>query len=307
MAFEVEGCKGLIMRKSLVALAVTLFAASACKNGPESFVTGNLEIHEDFPSQFVESRAVRVWTPSDYDPSQRYDVIYMHDGQNLFDASITWNQQEWGVDEIISSLIASGEIRPCIVVGIDNSALRYAEYYPSAICDDVPAGVQPEGFRSWGDEYLRFVVEEVKPWVDGKYSTWADAGHTFIMGSSCGGLISLYALCRYPEVFCGAACLSTHSSLMNPDTDIDQKPASEAYIEYLKVNLPADPGHLLYMDCGDCQIDKEYAEAQAAINEMIAALGWDGNYMYRFFPGQSHSENDWRSRLDVPVRFLLGK
>mgnify|MGYP003290303521 CR=1 FL=1 len=243
MAFEVEGCKVLIMRKSLVLLALMLMAASACKNSPESFVTGNLEIYEDFPSQFVESRAVRVWTPSDYDPSQKYDVIYMHDGQNLFDASITWNQQEWGVDEVISSLIESGEIRPCIVVGIDNSALRYAEYYPSAICDDVPAGVLPEGFRSWGDEYLRFVVEEVKPWVDGKYSTWTDSGHTFIMGSSCGGLISSYAFCRYPEVFGGAACLSTHSSLMNPDTEIDQKPASEAYIEYLKENLPADADH----------------------------------------------------------------
>lgn len=302
-----EGCKGLIMRKSLVLLALMLMAASACKNSPETFVTGNLEIYEDFPSQFVESRAVRVWTPSDYDPSQKYDVIYMHDGQNLFDASITWNQQEWGVDEVISSLIESGEIMPCIVVGIDNSALRYAEYYPSAICDDVQAGVLPEGFRSWGDEYLRFVVEEVKPWVDGKYSTWADAEHTFIMGSSCGGLISSYALCRYPEVFGGAGCLSTHSSLMNPDTDVDQKPASEAYIEYLKENLPADADHVLYMDRGDCQIDGEYAESQAAINEMIAALDWDGNYMYRFFPGQSHSENDWRSRLDIPVRFLLGK
>lgn len=295
------------MRKSFVLLAVALVAAFACKNSPESFVTGNLEIYEDFPSQFVESRAVRVWTPLDYDPSQKYDVIYMHDGQNLFDASITWNQQEWGVDEVISSLVASGEIRPCIVVGIDNSALRYAEYSPSSICDDVPGGVLPEGFRSWGDEYLRFVVEEVKPWVDGKYSTWTDSGHTFIMGSSCGGLISSYALCRYPEVFGGAACLSTHSSLMNPDTEIDQKPASEAYIEYLKENLPADADHVLYMDCGDCQIDREYAEAQDAINEMIAALDWDGNYMYRFFPGQSHSENDWRSRLDIPVRFLLGK
>lgn len=286
---------------------VALVVASACKGNSESFVIGNLEIYEDFPSRFVESRAIRVWTPSDYDPSQKYDVIYMHDGQNLFDASITWNQQEWGVDEVISSLIASGEIRPCIVVGIDNSSHRYAEYYPSAICDDVPVGVIPDGFRSLGDEYLRFVVEEVKPWVDGKYSTWPDVGHTFVMGSSCGGLISSYALCRYPDVFGGAACLSTHSSLMNPDTDTDQKPASEVYIDYLRTELPADTEHVLYMDRGDCQIDMAYAEPQASINEMIAALDWNGNYMYRYFPGQSHSENDWRSRLDVPVRFLLNR
>ena len=294
------------MRKLLIAIAVTLIAASACRNNAGSFVTGNLDIYLDFKSEFVEGRAVRVWTPSDYDPSKKYDVIYMHDGQNLFDASITWNQQEWGVDEVISSLIESGDIRPCIVVGIDNSELRYAEYYPSAICDDVPAGVLPDAFKSWGDEYLRFVVEEVKPWIDGKYSTWPDAAHTFIMGSSCGGLISSYALCEYPDVFGGAACLSTHSSLMNPDTEVDQKPASETYINYLRENLPADENHLLDMDCGDCQIDMEYFESQALINETIAALNWDGNYMYRFFPGQSHSENDWRSRLDIPVRFLLG-
>jgi enterochelin esterase-like enzyme len=151
-------------------------------------------------------------------------------------------------------------------------------------------------------------VEEVKPWVDSTYSTWGDTAHTFIMGSSCGGLISSYAFCRYPEVFGGAGCLSTHSSLMNPYVATSQKPAAETYLEYLNQNLPADSEHLLYMDRGDCQIDSAYAESQEAINDMITALDWNkDNYMYRFFPGQSHSENDWRSRLDIPVRFLLGK
>ena len=90
--------------------------------------------------------------------------------------------------------------------------------------------------------------------------------------------------------------------------EISQKPASEVYIEYLKQNLPADAAHLLYMDCGDCAIDSAYAESQAAINEFLAGWEWSkANYMYRFFPGQSHSESDWRSRLDIPVKFLLGK
>ena len=132
----------------------------ACCGNPESCVIGNLDIYENFESKHVEARTVRVWTPSDYDPEQKYDVIYMHDGQNLFDSSITWNHQEWGVDECMSKLIADDEIRPCIVVGIDNiSDIRYEEYYPSAICTTVPEGVLPEGFKPLGDEYLKFVVE----------------------------------------------------------------------------------------------------------------------------------------------------
>ena len=112
------------MKRLLLNIAA-IIALTACNGGSGEYVVGNLEIFEDFKSQFVESRAVRVWTPSDYDPSIKYDVIYMHDGQNLFDASLTWNNQEWGVDEVLTDLMAKGEIRPCIVVGIDNSPRRY--------------------------------------------------------------------------------------------------------------------------------------------------------------------------------------
>lgn len=269
-------------------------------------IAGTLTIYNDFSSKYVEARNLRIWTPEDYDSAKKYDVIYMHDGQNLFDATITWNNQEWGVDECLSRLIKAGEIRPCIVVGIDNSPLRYEEYYPSEICGHIAAGTLPEGFRPLGDEYLRFVVEEVKPFVDSLYSTWTDASHTFVMGSSCGGLISSYALCEYPEVFGGAACLSTHSSLTNPYTDIDQKPAAEAYLKYLRENLPADDSHILYMDRGDCPYDSTYAETQDAINDMIDSLGWESSHhMYRLFPGHSHSEKDWQARLDISVKYLL--
>ena len=291
--------------KKISSIILSALSLVCCGN-PESCVVGNLDIYEDFESKHVEARPVRIWTPSDYDPEQKYDVIYMHDGQNLFDSSITWNYQEWGVDECMSKLMADGQIRPCIVVGIDNiSEIRYEEYYPTAICSTVPGGVLPEGFKPLGDEYLRFVVEEVKPFVDSLYSTWGDAEHTFVMGSSCGGLISSYALCEYPSVFGGAGCLSTHCSLMNPYTQVDQQPAAQAYLEYLRQELPSN--RILYMDRGDCAIDTPYAEPQEAINQLISSLGWDeSQYMYRFFPGHSHSENDWKSRLDIPVRFLIG-
>lgn len=288
-------------------ISITLAAAAAvCCNTPGDGISGNLTIYEDFESKYVEARTIRIWTPEDYDAEKKYDVIYMHDGQNLFDATITWNNQEWGVDECLSGLIASGQIRPCIVVGIDNSSLRYEEYYPSKICETVEAGTLPNGFKPLGDEYLRFVVEEVKPFIDSKYSTLTDAAHTFVMGSSCGGLISSYALCEYPEIFGGAACLSTHCTLMNPYSENDQKPAADAYLNYLRENLPADEAHILYMDRGDCPYDSTYAEAQEAINEMIYSLEWsETHYMFDIFPGHSHSENDWKSRLDIPVKFLL--
>ena len=289
----------------IIASFMTYTLSLVCCGNPKSSVTGHVDIYENFESEHVAPRTVRVWTPADYRSDLKYPVIYMHDGQNLFDDTITWNHQEWGVDECITELISKGEIKPCIVVGIDNiSSIRYEEYYPSKICADVAPGTFPEEFTPLGDEYLRFIVEEVKPFVDSNYSTLTDRSDTFVMGSSCGGLISSYALCEYPEVFGGAACLSTHCSLMNPYTAVDQKPAADAYLKYLQANLPA--GHTLYMDRGDCPIDSAYAEAQESINRMIATLGWDeSSFMYRFFPGQSHSENDWRSRLDIPIRFIL--
>ena len=276
------------MKRIIIAISALSFLTSACTSTPE--VTGNIDIYEDFDSQLVAPRTVRVWTPADYDPHRKYDVIYMHDGQNLFDASITWNGQEWGVDETMTRLISEGRIRPCIVVGIDCGSLRYEEYYPSKICGNISEGTLPEGFTPLGDEYLRFIVEEVKQFIDGRYSTWGDAAHTFVSGSSCGGLISSYALCEYPEVFSGAACLSTHSNMWNPHTDADQTPAADAYREYLRQNLPADQDHKLYMDCGDKTIDAGYDKTQKAINDMILTLNWtteDGSkgYLYRFFPG----------------------
>lgn len=298
------------MKRPIIALSIIFSIAGSCSNSPE--VTGDLDIYEDFKSQFVASRTIRVWTPSDYDPQKKYDVLYMHDGQNLFDATLTWNGEEWGVDETMARLIEEDRIRPCIVVGMDCGTLRYEEYYPSKICSSIPEGVLSEGFTPLGDEYLRFIVEEVKPFIDSTYSTWGDAAHTFVSGSSCGGLISSYALCEYPDVFSAAACLSTHSNLWNPYTEDDQTPAPDAYREYLRQNLPTDCAHRLYMDCGDKTIDAGYDKTQEAINEMISSLDWkseDGTaaYMYRFFPGHAHTESDWNARFEIPVLFMLGK
>ena len=293
--------------------AFSLVACTQTPDAPKPVEPAHIDKYYSFSSQYVPARTIRVWVPEGYDASNQYDVLYMHDGKMLFDASIAWNNQEWGVDEAMDTLINLGYIRPTIVVGIDNigngaDPQRIGEYCP----DDVSL-LLPDGKALYsglvtmnGNNYLRFLVEELKPFIDSVYSTYTDREHTWVMGSSCGGLISSYALCRYPHVFGGAACMSTHSTLAadvnNPDQDV-----IDAYRAYLKQNIPVNSAKL-YFDRGDQTLDANYAASQEAINQMLLENGWDStHFMYRFFPGHAHEEKYWRERLDVPLRFLLGK
>lgn len=299
------------MKHLFVLLAVTALCACTKTESDEPVAENSrVDIYSGFHSQFVPSRTIRVWVPKGYSRRQKYDVLYMHDGRMLFDASITWNHQEWGVDEAMDSLVNKGLIRPTIVVGMDNLPDTYdrvGEYCP----DDV-AALLPEGKKLYnglsvsGNDYLRFLVEEVKPFIDSVYSTYTDREHTWVMGSSCGGLISSYALCKYPKVFGGAVCMSTHCTLAADPAHPDQD-AVDAYRNYLQAHLPANSAKL-YFDRGDKTLDANYEAAQNAINEMLRQQGWDeAHYMYRFFPGHAHEEKSWRARLDVPLRFLLAK
>ncbi len=269
---------------------------------------GHLDIYPAFASQHVPPRSIEVWTPADYDPSKRYDVLYMHDGQMLWDAGVAWNHQEWGIDEAMDSLIASGRIRPAIVVGIDNTPNRIGEYSPDDIRAYMPEGADIyAGIEEQGNAYLRFLVEELKPFIDSTYATCPDVSHTWVMGSSCGGLISSYALGQYPDVFGGAACLSTHCTLAYPDPGHQDSTVMAAYRMYLHEHLMPNQSRL-YMDQGDQTLDAYYGETQAAINAMLRADGWDEeHFQYRFFPGAAHCEDDWQARLPVVLQFLLAK
>ena len=295
------------MRQIVMLLASFVFVGCQLKDGPR-VSAGQLETYELFESKYVTPRTIRVWTPKDYDSDKQYDVLYMHDGQMLWDAQVAWNKQEWGVDEAMDSLIRMKKIRPTIVVGIDNSPERIGEYCPDNIVEYMDSvSVVYQDIKPQGNDYLRFLVEEVKPFIDSKYSTYTDRAHTWVMGSSCGGLISSYALCRYPEIFGGAACLSTHCTLAFPDPTQQDSAMMAAYREYLKHYIPANSAKL-YMDNGDQTLDANYLMAQALINDMMYESGWDStHYMYRFFPGTAHCEDDWRARLDIPLLFLLAE
>ncbi len=271
---------------------------------------GRIERFAQFDSEYVTPRTVLVWLPAGYQTGDSVDVLYMHDGQMLFDSSITWNGQEWQVDEISSQLMSDSAMRRCIVVGIENTSERLKEYFPTKIWHHLPVDVrgQVDVDDLLGDDYLQFVVEEVKPFIDKRYHPLTSREHTFMMGSSMGGLISLYALCEYPQVFGGVACLSTHLSFDHLDYGTTSDQWAEAFRQYVSRQLPPYGGHMVYMDHGTEGLDGEYAEHQERLDSVFKAQGWDRkHYLSRVFEGHEHKEIFWSKRLEQPLLFLLGK
>ena len=233
----------------------------------------------------------------------------MHDGQMLFDSTTTWNRQEWKVDEVLGRLMAEGSVKRMIVVGIDNTPERLRELLPGKIQSYMDADDIEDPAYALGDSYLKFVTEEVKPFIDSLYRPLTDREHTFIAGSSMGGLISLYALCEYPEVFGGAACLSSHISIayLKDFTD-DSDAAADAFLRYVSDMMPDRETTRLYMDYGKAGYDAAYGPYQERMDSLFLSRGWDeDHYRSLAFEGHDHNETCWASRLYEPLQFLLGE
>ena len=160
-----------------------------------------------FMPQLNTSRRIWIYLPPGYkDSKKHYPVMYLQDGQNLFDEMTSAFGQEWGVDECLDSLIAKGK-PACIVVGIDNGqATRMSEYNPYEFT--WKDSTQSQIILPKGDAYLRFLISTLKPFIDKKYRTLSSKENTVIAGSSMGGLISYYAALKYPEVFGKAGVFS---------------------------------------------------------------------------------------------------
>ena len=160
-----------------------------------------------FIPQLNRYRRIWIYLPADYATSQKhYPVLYMHDGQNLFDEATTAYGNEWGVDEILDSLTAKGK-PGCIVVGIDNGgAARMSEYNPYEFT--WRGGSTTEKFLPQGNQYCSFLATTLKPFIDKKFRTLPAKENTLIAGSSMGGLISYYAALNYPQVFGKAGVFS---------------------------------------------------------------------------------------------------
>ena len=299
-------------------MCLCLFLANA-QQLPQ-VVTGKIERITNFQSKFISSRTIDIWLPASYTTGSKYAVLYMHDGQMLFDASTTWNKQAWDVDDVATELMDGNKIQKFIVVGIWNdSKKRHTDYFPQkpfeSLSDEhknyitqqlIEKGRINQQFQPESDNYLRFLVQELKPFVDKNYSVFTDRKHTFVAGSSMGGLISLYAICEYPTVFGGAACISTHWPGIFTTVD---NPIPEAFYSYLKAHLPVLKRNKLYFDYGDKTLDAMYPPLQKEVDKTLSTFNHLNKFKWQtqFFPGKDHSENAWKERLNIPLLFLLGK
>lgn len=297
----------------LLVLSTTLPLASTARAAALPQVNvGHVERLADFPSQYVDARNVDVWLPNGYTPRKRYAVLYMHDGQMLYDAATTWNKQAWQVQDTVQRLIDEGRIADTIVVGIwNNGKLRHSEYFPAKYLAAMPARQRAAHIKDHldgkprSDAYLRFLVEELKPAIDARYATRPEAASTYLMGSSMGGLISVYAMNEYPQVFGAAAGLSTHwTGIGRPNAAIPV-----AAFTYLQQHL-ADPAtHKLYQDHGTTELDAIYAPYQAVVDDIVRERGFENgrNFDSRVFDGAGHNEKAWAARLAIPLLFMMGK
>ena len=268
-------------------------------------ITGTVLRHAVMPSTHVAARNVDVWLPPDYagNPERRYPVVYMHDGQNLFDPATSMGNVDWGVDEAMTGLIARGEARPAIIVGVWNTNKRREEYMPQrAVTRDMPMNVPGAADLKPGDivsdRYLAFLVEELKPFIDASYRTLPGRADTIVMGSSMGGLISQYAMSKHPDVFGGAGCVSTHW------------PAGDGIaLDDFAAHLPDPATHRYWFDYGTETLDATYEPFQRRADAILRKAGYiEGqNWVTRKFEGAEHSEKAWRARVDQPLVFLLGR
>ena len=181
------------MKSRIITLALLVLCIISCKekvvvDNTQHANPGRIDLYENFKSAKFRPSNVLVWVPDDYNTNTQYAVLYMHDAQMLFDETTTWNKQTWNIDSIAASLQRNDRCRPFIIVGIENHPTdRLTEYLPTKIAYFL--STQNELMQALnrsklvGDEYLEFIVNELKPFIDSTYSTLPDAENTAIMGS----------------------------------------------------------------------------------------------------------------------------
>lgn len=304
--------------KLFIILSILLGQVNAQNSLPQ-VVKGKIERIEKFKSIYVTSRNIDIWLPEGYSDSTKYAVLYMHDGQMLYDPTQSWNKQAWDIDDVASDLLLKKEVNSFIVVGIWNGdQTRHQDYFPqkpfeqltptekdTVIAQLQRAGRTKDAFQPQSDNYLKFIVKELKPFIDRKYSVYTNRENTFIAGSSMGGLISLYAICEYPKIFGGAACLSTH---WVGTFTLENNPVPNTFINYLNKKLPNPKNHKIYFDCGDHTLDSMYPNIQMEVDSLMKSKNYvESNWITKYFPGDDHSEKSWNKRLHIPLVFLLRK
>ncbi len=282
----------------------TIPPAAGAARPRKQTMTGDIRHHAGFRSKHLgNDRTVVVYLPPDYRTEtakdRRYPVLYMHDGQNLFDAATSFLGIEWQADEHAERLIRAGRIEPVIIVGIYNTPDRMNEYTPW------PDAGRNAGGR--GDLYARFVVEEVKPFVDREYRTLPDRRHTAVAGSSLGGLISLHMARRHPDVF--SMCGVISPALMWADRRILKEIESDAAAGAQWLSKAR-----FWVDMGTAegrQIDtfsRAITDTRLLISHFDrAGLAPGRNYYYQEVYEGEHNEAAWAARFDKVLLYFFAK
>lgn len=278
----------------------TLRRAFGLQNRRVAVRPGRLD-HIPFTSAILgNDRQLTIYLPAGYDES-RYPVLYMHDGQNLFDPRFASTGVDWGVDEAVVRLVTRGIIPPIIVVGVWNSAERGTEYSP------------------WlgAPRYARFLIEELMPRVNAEFRTLTDPGNTAVMGSSMGGLLSFYLVTHHPDRFGACGCVSTHFPLSEAvvarifrGIATSATPDTVPYvIRDIQAGLRVPRGARYWFDYGSRGLDAEYGPTHDAVRAWLVGQGLaDGaGFIIRRYEGADHNETAWRARLDDVLTFLFGK
>lgn len=254
----------------------------------------------NFTSRILRARPLYVLLPKDYATSnQRYPVLYMHDGQNMFDDSTAANG-EWHMDEVASGLMDSASIPQMIIVGVGTFGdTRIPEYTPTAITRQTTTG----GTISIGGSgalHARMLVEEIKPFIDSTYRTLQDRNSTALGGSSLGGLMTIFTGAKYPDVFGKLLVIS-------PSVWWDEKSILKTVQSESKTMLktPQDR-QKIWLDVGT-QEGKEALDGARALNKLLVKQGWKkGKTMqYQEFPNAAHSESAWAARLEPMLKFMF--
>lgn len=248
--------------------------------------TGTIETLGTVASAHVPARAVEVWLPPGYAaaPSRRFPVLYLHDGQNLFDEAAAG--AEWQVDETAQRLVETGAIGPLIVVAVASGPQRVVDYTPTA---DGSHGHGGGGAAA----YARFLVEELKPLIDRRYRTLPGRAHTAVGGSSLGGLVSLWLALHHGDTFGSALVVS-------PSLWWD---GGFAYRD-LAAWSAAAPRPRMWLDMGGAESAGALASARRLRDE-LREQGWtDATLRYVEAPEGRHDEASWAERVEGMLRFL---
>lgn len=251
--------------------------------------TDSVQRYHNFISRYVPyQRDLVVYLPPDYEREERrYPVLYLHDGQNLFDPETAYVKgMDWKADETADALIRAGEIEPLIIVGIFNTGVhRIEEYTPTR--DKKLGGGHAE-------LYGQMLVEELKPFIDERYRTLPDAHNTGLGGSSLGGLATLYLGFTHPEIFGKLAVLS-------PSVWWDNK----AILKIIRQTQPK-PRLKIWLSMGTEESKTGLSDANS-LRDALVAKGWNesDDLHYEVIAGAKHEEAAWAQRVDPVLRYLF--